>query len=101
MTTPHRVKIPPLEGQWYDDLMSGTFAVTMGDRGRLVVPQELRDRAGMTAGSPLVLVEADGGILLLTREQALARVRSDLAGQDLVGDLLAERRRAAEAENRR
>jgi hypothetical protein len=38
---------------------------------------------------------------LLTREQALARVRSDLAGQDLVGDLLAERRQAAEAENRR
>jgi bifunctional DNA-binding transcriptional regulator/antitoxin component of YhaV-PrlF toxin-antitoxin module len=81
--------------------MSGTFAVTMGDRGRLVVPQELRERAGFVAGSPLVLVEAEGGVLLLTREQAKARVRSALAPHDLVGDLLAERRRAAVEEHRR
>ena len=75
--------------------MSGTYAITMGDRGRLVVPQELRDRVGLAAGSPLVLVETDGGVLLLTREQAKARVRADLAGLDLVGELLAERRQAA------
>jgi bifunctional DNA-binding transcriptional regulator/antitoxin component of YhaV-PrlF toxin-antitoxin module len=73
----------------------------MGDRGRLVVPQELRERAGFVAGSPLVLVEADGGVLLLTREQAKARVRSALAGNDLVGDLLEERRQAAAEEHRR
>ena len=81
--------------------MSGIFAVTMGDRGRLVVPQELRERAGFVAGSPLVLLEADGGVLLLTRDQAKARVRDALASHDVVGDLLAERRRAAAEEHGR
>jgi bifunctional DNA-binding transcriptional regulator/antitoxin component of YhaV-PrlF toxin-antitoxin module len=73
----------------------------MGDRGRLVVPRELRERAGFVAGSPLVLVEAEGGVLLLTRQQAKERVRSALAGHDLVEDLLAERRRAAREEHQR
>ena len=41
--------------------MSGTYSITMGDRGRLVVPIELRERAGLTEGTPLVLVETDGG----------------------------------------
>lgn len=77
--------------------MSGTFPVSMGDRGRLVVPQELRERAGFQAGSPLILVEAEGGVLVLTREQAKQRIRSSLAGLDLVGELLADRRRAAAA----
>ena len=80
--------------------MSGTHIVTMGDRGRLVVPQELRDRIGLDAGSTLVLVDTDGGLVLLTREQAKARVRADLAGLDLVDDLLAERRLAAATEDR-
>ncbi len=74
------------------------YAVTMGDRGRLVVPAELRARAGLDTGQPLVLVESANGIVLLTREQLKARVRDDLAGLDLVGDLLAERRRSAAAE---
>lgn len=79
--------------------MSGTHVVTMGDRGRLVVPQELRERIGLDPGSALVLVETEGGLVLLTREQAKARVRRDLAGLDLVDDLLAERRRAAGLED--
>ena len=81
--------------------MSGTYAVTMGDRGRLVVPAELRERAGLDPGQPLVFVESDDGIVLLTREQLKRRVRADLVGHDLVGDLLAERARSAAAEDRR
>jgi len=71
----------------------------MGDRGRLVVPAELRASAGLDEGDPLVLVASDDGIVLLNREQLKARVRADLAGLDLVGDLLADRRRAAKAED--
>ena len=81
--------------------MRGMYAVTMGDRGRLVVPAELRARAGLDPGQPLVLVESENGIVLLTREQLKARVRGDLAGLDLVGDLLAERARSSTAEDRR
>lgn len=60
-----------------------------------MVPADVRERLHLTSGTRLVLIEADGGLVLLTREQLKARVRSDLAGLDLVGELLAERRSAA------
>lgn len=75
--------------------MRGTYSVTMGDRGRLVVPAELRTQAGLREGDPLVLIAADDGVVMLTRDQLEARVRADLAGTDLVGSLLADRRRDA------
>jgi len=71
----------------------------MGDRGRIVVPAELRERAGLTEGTPLVLVETPEGIALLTRTQLLDRVRRELDGADLVTSLLADRRRAASEED--
>ena len=80
--------------------MRGMYTTAMGDRGRLVVPAELRARAGLEPGRAVVLIEAAGGIVLLTREQLKHRVRSDLAGLDLIGDLLAERARHATAEDR-
>ncbi|MEX1126287.1 MAG: AbrB/MazE/SpoVT family DNA-binding domain-containing protein [Acidimicrobiia bacterium] len=71
----------------------------MGDRGRLVVPAELRERVGLAEGTALVLVETSRGVVLLTREQAKERVRADLAGLDLVEELLTERGRQASAED--
>jgi AbrB family looped-hinge helix DNA binding protein len=79
--------------------MSGTFGVVMGDRGRLVIPAEVRKAAGIDEGTKLVLLPTDGGLVLMTREQLRQRVRDDLAGADLVDELLAERRRAAAAED--
>ena len=78
--------------------MSGTYVVTMGDRGRLVVPAELRERAGLVEGRRLVLLETSRGVLLLTQDQAKELVRADLEGQDLVGELLADRRREVESD---
>jgi AbrB family looped-hinge helix DNA binding protein len=80
--------------------MSGTYSITMGDRGRVVVPAEVRERAGLVAGTPLVLFDTPTGMIVLTRRQLRDRVRADLAGLDLVSDLLAERRQAADAEDR-
>ena len=71
----------------------------MGDRGRLVVPADIRERGGLAAGTPLVMVEAADGLVLMTREQLRRRVRDQLAGTDLVADLLADRRAAARAED--
>ena len=71
----------------------------MGDRGRLVVPSELRARAGLAPGTPVTLIESPDGIVLVTREQLKCMVRRDLAGVDLVSDLMAERRRAAADED--
>lgn len=84
--------------RWYGLAMSGTYTVLMGDRGRIVVPAEVRERAGLAEGTPLVLLETPDGLVLLTRVQLRARVRRELAGLDLVGELLADRRRAAEQE---
>ncbi len=71
----------------------------MGDRGRIVVPADVRERAGLAEGTPMVLVESDDGLVLLTREQLRARVRKNLAGLDLVGDLISERRLDAARED--
>lgn len=79
--------------------MSGTHNVVMGDRGRIVVPAEVRDRAGFGQGAALILLETPNGLVLMTREQLRARVRSELEGIDLVTELLADRRQAAERED--
>ena len=84
---------------WYAETMDGTYSVVVGDRGRVVMPAEVRARRGLVEGTQLMLLETPDGLLLLTREQLLDRVRADLAGLDLVGELLAERRRAAELED--
>jgi AbrB family looped-hinge helix DNA binding protein len=79
--------------------MSGTHQVIVGNRGRIVVPADVRQRAGLEEGTPLVLLETPGGLVLLTRDQLRERVRVDLAGANLVDDLLAERRSRASAED--
>jgi AbrB family looped-hinge helix DNA binding protein len=79
--------------------MSGTYHVVMGDRGRLVIPADLRERTGLAEGTVLILLETPGGLVLLTRPQLQELVRADLAGLDLVDELLAERHAAAAAED--
>lgn len=71
----------------------------MGDRGRLVVPAEARAHAGLDAGTPLILLETPGGLVVMTRSQARDHLRTQLAGADLVARLLAERRAAADRED--
>jgi AbrB family looped-hinge helix DNA binding protein len=79
--------------------MSGTHLVVMGDRGRLVIPAEVREHVGLGTGTTLTLLETPDGLVLLTREQLRSLVRRDLAGLDLVGELLADRRSGSAAED--
>ena len=79
--------------------MSGTHSVVVGDRGRIVVPAEVRERSGLTAGTPMILLETPEGLVLLTRKQLRARVRDELMGLDLVGELLTGRREASGRED--
>lgn len=62
-------------------------------------PRTCGKRAGLEEGTPLVLLETAGGLVLLTREQLKARVRDELAGLDLVTELLSDRRSAADRED--
>ena len=70
----------------------------MGDRGRLVILAEVRERWHLAAGSPVVLVEGEDGLVLTTRDAAKRLVREQLAGTRLVDELLEERRTAAAAD---
>lgn len=81
------------------DVMSGTYTAVVGDRGRIVVPAEIRERSGLVEGTTLIVLDTPDGVVLLTREQLRARIRSELEGLDLVTELLAERRVAAEQED--
>lgn len=47
----------------------------------------------------MIMVETPHGIVLSTREQIKQLVRERLRGADLVGELLAERRRDAAADD--
>ena len=85
--------------KWYSANMSGTYNVVMGDRGRLVVPAELRERHGLQSGSPLVMVDTPSGMVVATREQVKRLVREQLRGSSLVDELIAERRAAAADDN--
>ena len=87
-------------GPWYRTIMSGTFSVVVGDRGRFVIPSEVREVSGIEEGTRLMLMPTSAGLVLMTRDQLKAHVRADLAGDDLVGALLADRRRAAVEEDR-
>ena len=80
--------------------MSGTFSVAMGDRGRLVVPAELRERLHLEVGSVLLLIETEQGVVMTTREQATRLLRAQLGGDSLVEQLLEDRRTAAATEDR-
>lgn len=86
-------------GGWYNSRMDGTYRVIVGDRGRLVLPAQLRQRANLAPGMTLTLLETPTGLVLLTREQLLDRVRADLSDLDLVSELLRERRAEAQGED--
>ena len=84
---------------WYIRYMNGIHTVVVGDRGRIVVPAEVRENEQLSEGTPLVMLSTSGGLVLMTRDQLLQRVRGELKGLDLVGELLADRRRASKRED--
>lgn len=58
--------------------MDGIYNIMMGDRGRIIIPAEVREKADLTRRSPLVLMDCPDGLILLTHKQLLTRVREDL-----------------------
>lgn len=73
------------------------YAVTLGDRGRLVLPASLRRQLSLRTGDRLIFaVEEDGSVRLITaREQARALrglFQALAPGRSLADELIAERR---------
>jgi AbrB family looped-hinge helix DNA binding protein len=80
--------------------MSDTYFVTVGNKGRIVLPADLRQERGWSEGTILLLLETEGGVELLTRDELERQVLSQVDGTtDVVGELLAERRAEAAREN--
>ena len=75
-----------------------SYSLTVGDKGRLVIPAELRAAHGWEAGAAVIAVDAPGGVLLLTLEEALDRIRN--ASTVSVDDFLAGRRAEKAAEEK-
>lgn len=79
------------------------FVVTLGDRGRLVLPAALRQRLGLDTGDRLILtIDPNGGFRVIsTRElahRALGMFQHIAPGRSLVDELIAERREEARRE---
>ena len=84
---------------------SAAYAVTMADRGRLVLPAAVRERLQIKEGDRLTLrVDPDGTIRLQTGAafaRSLRGMFKHLApGRSLSDELIAERRREAAKEER-
>jgi AbrB family looped-hinge helix DNA binding protein len=89
---------------WYISIMAHAdqYRVRLGDRGRLVLPAELRRKAGLREGDELVAL-FDGGVVHLATRRQLARAGRGMfaevaPGRDLVRELLTERREEARSE---
>jgi bifunctional DNA-binding transcriptional regulator/antitoxin component of YhaV-PrlF toxin-antitoxin module len=65
--------------------------LALGDRGRLVIPIDVRERHGWETGTPLVSIDTEAGLLVMSAKEGLAWLRSRIQGRDLVAELLAER----------
>lgn len=76
------------------------YRLTLGDRGRVVLPAALRRACGMSDGDDLIVTVGDDGVLTLQSAESLARkveaAQAALADGDGVRDLR-EWRGAAEA----
>jgi len=81
--------------------MSDTSILSIGPKGRVVIPVDIRRRLGLEEGSELVVAVEGEGVLLLPRGAVKRRLRGLFADTptSLAGELLAERRAAAAEES--
>ncbi|MCD2441455.1 AbrB/MazE/SpoVT family DNA-binding domain-containing protein [Agromyces sp. SYSU K20354] len=78
--------------------MRGTYTVTVGNKGRVVLPTAIRARRNWAEGTTLIAIDTPTGIVLTSRDEAERLLRDQLAGTDVVTELLDERRAAARDE---
>ena len=88
---------------WYALVVSHTEQVTLGDRGRLVLPSAIRSALGLKAGTRMLLSTEPDGSLRLRPYRAVANESRGLFAElaedsSLVDQLLADRRGEAERE---
>ncbi len=82
--------------------VSDTSIVSVGPKGRVVIPAEIRRALDLREGSELVAMLDGDAVVLLRRAAVKARLRSMFSGSatSMRDELLAERRAAAAEESR-
>ena len=82
--------------------MSVTNVVTVGPKGRVVIPVEVRRKLDIGEGTELVAMVEGDAVVLLPRHAVRTRLRSLFAGVGTsMADELIDERRAAAAEEAR
>jgi AbrB family looped-hinge helix DNA binding protein len=74
-----------------------TKEVELGDKGRVVIPLEIRKKLEVEPGDKIMFIEVDGEIVLTTRARVVKRLRGRFKtpGRSLTDELLQERREEA------
>jgi AbrB family looped-hinge helix DNA binding protein len=77
--------------------MSDTTVVSVGPKGRVVIPPEIRRQLGIDEGSELIALVEGQAVVLVPRSAIKSRLRSMFADVEvsMVDELLAERRAEA------
>jgi AbrB family looped-hinge helix DNA binding protein len=81
--------------------MRDTSVVSVGPKGRVVIPAEIRRRLGIDEGSELVALVEGQAVVLVPRSAIKSRLRSMFADVkvSMVDELLAERRAEARGDS--
>ena len=81
--------------------MSDTTRVSVGPKGRVVIPAGIRRQLGIREGTELVAMVDGPAVVLVPRSAVKVRLRSLFAdvGSSMRDELIADRRRAAAAES--
>lgn len=82
-------------------MVSDTEVISVGHKGRVVIPAAIRRELGIGEGSELVALVEGRAIVLVPRSAIKARLRSIFAevGTSMRDELISERRAAAERES--
>jgi AbrB family looped-hinge helix DNA binding protein len=82
--------------------MRDTYVVSVGPKGRVVIPASIRRELSIGEGSALVAMVEGGGVLLLPRSEVKRRLRGMFADVrvSLSQELISDRRREAALEDR-
>jgi AbrB family looped-hinge helix DNA binding protein len=79
---------------WHNRAMSATSIVSVGPKGRVVIPAEIRRELAITEGSELVALIEGQAVVLVPRSAIKSRLRSMFADVEVSmrEELIAERR---------
>jgi len=72
--------------------------MTLGDRGRVVIPQKIREAEGLNPGDKLIIFRDENGMTLMTRDQLEQKVWANFREypNSLADELIADRRAEAQ-----